>query len=63
MYSMSTFNQKNRENLTEDVRELLVTSSRRLVLNVRGLDQSSLRIAAGAKETLRPSDSSFDVLI
>ncbi|CAN0385578.1 unnamed protein product, partial [Ascophyllum nodosum] len=25
---------KNRENLTEDVRELLATSSRRLVLNV-----------------------------
>ena len=63
MYSVSTFNQKNRQNLTADVRELMATSSRRLVLKVRGLDQSSLRVAAGAKQTLRPSDSAFDVLI
>ena len=63
MYSVSNFNQINRENLTASVKDLMATSSRRLVLNVRGLDQSSLRIAAGAKETLRPSDLAFDVLI
>ena len=49
MYSVSKFNKKNRENLTADVKHLMATSSRRLVLNVRGLDQSSLRVAAGAK--------------
>ena len=48
MYSVSMFNQKNRENLTADVKDLKATSSRRLVLNVRGLDQS-LSVAAGAK--------------
>ena len=63
MYSVSKCNQNNRENLTADVKDLMATSSRRLVLNVRGLDQFSLRVAAGAKQTLRPSDSAFDVPI
>ena len=61
VYSVSKFNQKNRENLTADVKDLMATSSKRLVLDVRGIDQSSLRVAAGAKETFRPSDSAFDM--
>ena len=61
VYSVSQFNQKHRENLTADVKDLMATSFKRLVLDVRGLDQSSLRVAAGAEETLRPSDSAFDM--
>ena len=37
---MSKFNQKNRENLTADMKDVMATSCKRLVMDVRGLFDS-----------------------
>lgn len=62
VYSVSTFNDKNRENLTADVKDLMATSSKRLVLDVRGLELTSLPHMS-PRERKRPSGPQIQLLI